>query len=158
MTPGVLLAGFRRQVRLARRTPECSTSPNASDWSIAPIPRIPSGTLRAEQERDPALLRPVLAEEIGGLQRVISYAAVRLTPGVDFAGLWGGTTHAEWRGRGLYRALTAYRARLALDAGHPYVRVDTSPDSRPILTRLGLHQVTTTTPCVLDPRGSSRSG
>lgn len=114
--------------------------------------------LRAEQERDPALLRPVLAEEIGGLQRVISYAAVRLTPGVDFAGLWGGTTHAEWRGRGLYRALTAYRARLALDAGHPYVRVDTSPDSRPILTRLGLHQVTTTTPCVLDPRGSSRSG
>ena len=92
------------------------------------------------------------------LQRVISYAALRLTPGVDFAGLWGGTTHAEWRGRGLYRALTAYRARLALDAGHPYVRVDTSPDSRPILTRLGLHQVTTTTPCVLDPRGSSRSG
>lgn len=58
-------------------------------------------------------------------------------------------------GRGLYRALTAYRAKLALAAGHPFVRVDTAPDSRPILTRLGLHQVTTTTPCVFDPRGSS---
>lgn len=107
--------------------------------------------MRAEQERDPALLRPVLAEEVGGDQRVVSYAALRLTPDVDFAGLWGGTTHPEWRGRGLYRGLAAYRAKLALEAGHPYVRVDTAPDSRPILTRLGLHPVTTTTPCSFTP-------
>lgn len=110
--------------------------------------------LRAEQERDPALLRPVLVEEIGGDRRVVAYAALRLTPGVDFAGLWGGTTHPGWRGRGLYRALTAHRARLALEAGRPFARVDTSPDSRPILTRLGLHQVTTTTPCVFSPDGT----
>ncbi len=114
--------------------------------------------MRAEQDSNPALLRPVLVEETEGAKRVVSYAALRLTPGVDFAGLWGGTTHPKWRGRGLYRALTAYRAKLALAAGHPFVRVDTAPDSRPILTRLGLHQVTTTTPCVFDPRGSSRSG
>ena len=111
--------------------------------------------LRSEQERDPSLLRPFLAEETGGERRVVSYAALRLTPGVDFAGLWGGTTHPEWRGRGLYRALTAYRGRLALAAGHPYARVDTSPDSRAILTRLGLHQVTTTTPCVFTPHLAS---
>ncbi len=108
--------------------------------------------MRAEQERDPTLLRPVLAEETAGAGRVVSYAALRLTPGVDFAGLWGGTTHPQWRGKGLYRALTAYRAGLALAAGHPYVRVDTSPDSRPILAGLGLHEVTTTTPCVLSGR------
>lgn len=114
--------------------------------------------MRAEQERSPGLLRPVLAEEVGGDRRVVAYAALRLTPGVDFAGLWGGTTHPEWRGRGLYRTLTAYRAQLALSAGHPYARVDTSPDSRPILAKLGLLQVTTTTPCLFDPTGPSRSG
>lgn len=107
--------------------------------------------MREEQEREPALLRSVLAEEIDGECRVVSYATLRLTPGSDFAGLWGGTTLASHRGRGLYRALTAYRAGVALAAGCPYVRVDTSPDSRPILIRLGLHAVTMTTPCVLTP-------
>ena len=33
-----------------------------------------------------------------------------------------------------------------------YVRVDASPDSEPILRRLGLHRVATTTPYVFDPR------
>ncbi|MBP6997680.1 MAG: hypothetical protein KBB39_16220 [Phycicoccus sp.] len=107
--------------------------------------------MREEQAREPALLRSVLAEEVDGECRVVSYATLRLTRGSDFAGLWGGTTLASHRGHGLYRALTAYRAGVALAAGSPYVRVDTSPDSRPILTRLGLHAVTTTTPCVLTP-------
>ena len=45
----------------------------------------------------------------------------------------------------------AHRARLALDAGYRFLRVDASPHSRPILERAGLHQVSTTTPYVLDP-------
>lgn len=104
---------------------------------------------RLEQEADPEGFIPCVVED-GGTGAVVSYASLRLTPGVDFAGLWGGSTHPAYRGRGLYRALTGHRARLALARGHRLVRVDTSPDSRPILTRLGLHAVTTTTPCLLD--------
>lgn len=139
---------------------------SAADWARVgllmdqiwgPEHRWVNERLRAEQERDPALFRPVLAEAVGQAGReageVVAYAAVQFTPGVDFAGLWGGSTHPHWRGRGLYRALTAYRANRALEAGYPYVRVDASPHSAPILTRLGLTAVTTTTPCVLDPAG-----
>ncbi|MGO4600183.1 GNAT family N-acetyltransferase [Terrabacter sp. 2RAF25] len=68
-----------------------------------------------------------------------------------FTGLWGGSTLPEWRGRGLYRATLLHRARLGLDRGKEYVRVDASPDSEPILRRLGLHRVATTTPYVFDP-------
>src|SRR5262249_40625829 len=40
----------------------------------------------------------------------------RLEPveGTAFAGIWGGSTHPEWRGKGIYRALTAARAKSAL--------------------------------------------
>lgn len=69
----------------------------------------------------------------------------------SFTGLWGGSTLATWRGRGLYRATLLHRARLGLDRGKEYVRVDASPDSEPILRRLGLHRVATTTPYVFDP-------
>jgi hypothetical protein len=69
-----------------------------------------------------------------------------------FTGLWGGSTLSEWRGKGLYRATLLHRARLGLERGKDYVRVDASPDSEPILRRLGLHRVATTTPYVLDPR------
>jgi hypothetical protein len=70
----------------------------------------------------------------------------------SFTGLWGGSTLPGWRGRGLYRATLLHRARLGLERGKDYVRVDASPDSEPILRRLGLHRVATTTPYVFDPR------
>ncbi len=68
-----------------------------------------------------------------------------------FTGLWGGSTLEAWRGRGLYRATLAHRARLGLERGNDYVRVDALPASEPILRRLGLHRVATTTPYVFDP-------
>ncbi|MFE6974307.1 GNAT family N-acetyltransferase [Streptomyces sp. NPDC057682] len=70
---------------------------------------------------------------------------------VDFGGLWGGSTLKEWRGQGIYRAMVAHRAQIAAARGVPYVYVDASSDSAPILTRLGLHAVTTTTPYVWSP-------
>jgi GNAT superfamily N-acetyltransferase len=74
----------------------------------------------------------------------------RLAPvtGTEFAGIWGGSTLPEWRGRGIYRALTAARARAALDAGVRYINSDCTVMSRPILERSGLVAVTTTTPYV----------
>jgi GNAT superfamily N-acetyltransferase len=76
----------------------------------------------------------------------VSAARMELVPGTGFAGLWGGGTVEGWRGRGVYRALVAHRARLAADRGYRYLQVDASDRSRPILERLGFVPLTTTTP------------
>ncbi|MET7574401.1 GNAT family N-acetyltransferase [Streptomyces sp. NPDC005492] len=81
----------------------------------------------------------------------VSAARMELVPGTPFAGLWGGGTVEGWRGRGIYRALVAHRARIAADRGHRYVQVDASDQSRPILERLGLAPLTTTTPYLYEP-------
>ncbi|MDG5805627.1 GNAT family N-acetyltransferase [Streptomyces ossamyceticus] len=76
----------------------------------------------------------------------VSAARMELLPGTRFAGLWGGGTVENWRGRGVYRALVAHRARVAADRGYRYVQVDALARSRPILARLGFEPLTTTTP------------
>ncbi|MEV4096490.1 GNAT family N-acetyltransferase [Streptosporangium saharense] len=91
----------------------------------------------------------VLVAEADG--EVVSAAWLVYRPGTEFASLWGGSTLASWRGRGIYRALVAERARRAASRGVRYLQVDASDDSRPILTRLGFHAVTTTTPYVWAP-------
>lgn len=76
----------------------------------------------------------------------VSAARMELVPGTRFAGLWGGGTLEGWRGRGIYRALVAHRARAAVERGYRYLQVDALPTSRPILERLGFAPLTTTTP------------
>jgi GNAT superfamily N-acetyltransferase len=88
---------------------------------------------------------------------VVSAAWLASKPGTGFAGLWGGSTLPAWRGRGIYRALVATRARAALERGAEYLQVDASADSRPILERLGFVPVTTTTPYVWRPSERSLS-
>jgi GNAT superfamily N-acetyltransferase len=78
-------------------------------------------------------------------------ARIEFLPGTEFAGLWGGGTLPHWRGRGIYRALVAYRAGLAAARGYRYLQVDASPDSRPILERLGFARLARTTPYVWEP-------
>ncbi|MFJ9709080.1 GNAT family N-acetyltransferase [Streptomyces sp. NPDC101234] len=78
----------------------------------------------------------------------VSAARMELVPGTRFAGLWGGGTVEGWRGRGVYRALVAHRARVAADHGYRYLQVDALPMSRPILERLGFHALSTTTPYI----------
>jgi|SRR4051812_36179557 hypothetical protein len=75
-------------------------------------------------------------------------SAGRLEPVVDtdVAGIWGGATLPGWRGRGIYRALTASRARSALRGGKAIIHSDSTEFSRPILQRAGLIEVSTTTP------------
>ncbi|MCW2738519.1 GNAT family N-acetyltransferase [Nocardioides sp.] len=74
----------------------------------------------------------------------------RLTPvaGTEFAGIWGGSTLPEFRGRGIYRALVAARAGSAMERGVRLIHSDCTDMSRPILERSGLRAVTTTTPYV----------
>ncbi|WP_030230760.1 GNAT family N-acetyltransferase [Streptomyces sp. NRRL S-455] len=81
----------------------------------------------------------------------VSAARMELVPGTRFAGLWGGGTVEGWRGRGIYRALVAHRARAAAARGYRCLQVDASSQSRPILERLGFAPLTTTTPYVYTP-------
>lgn len=62
------------------------------------------------------------------------------------AGLFGGATLPQWRGRGLYRAMTAARARSAARIGCELMYAECTPFSEPILRSAGLRAVTTTTP------------
>jgi GNAT superfamily N-acetyltransferase len=78
----------------------------------------------------------------------VSGARVEFSHGTDFASLWGGGTRPEWRGRGLFKALVAHRAKLAKEKGFRYLQVDASDDSSPILQRLGFVQLATTTPFI----------
>lgn len=102
-------------------------------------------------------LEEALAEVAGGDSelwiaeaegRVVSAGRLTLVPGTGFAGVWGGGTLPEWRGRGIYRALVAARARAALARGASLMHSDCTAMSRPILERSGLVAVTTTTPYV----------
>lgn len=78
--------------------------------------------------------------------RIVCAGRLEPVAGTDFAGIWGGATLPEWRGRGIYRALTAERARSALALGKRYIQSDSTEFSRPILERSGLVKVSTTTP------------
>lgn len=113
-----------------------------SDWSR----RRPQVLARLEE--DPDHFVGVLA--MAG-DEPVSSARLELYPGTGFAGLWGGGTVEEWRGRGVYRALVAFRAGIAAERGYRYLQVDATEDSRPILQRLGFSALSTTTPYVYRP-------
>ena len=104
--------------------------------------------LADEWEFAPDRLRVFVA--VAG-ETTVSAGWVRFPSGTEFATLWGGATLQEWRGRGIYRALVAERARIAAERGRTYIETDASDDSRPILERLGFVPVTTTTPWIWSP-------
>ena len=80
-----------------------------------------------------------LAEDSDGA--VVCAGRLEKVPGTEFAGLWGGATLTPWRGRGIYRALVAARARAAMAMGAVYLHSDCTEMSRPILERLGFERV-----------------
>lgn len=84
-------------------------------------------------------------------EQVVSAAWIVRLPGTEFAGLWGGSTLEAWRRCGIYRALVAIRASTAAEWSVSYLWVDASADSRPILQRLGMIAVATTTPWIMEP-------
>ncbi|GCD42002.1 GNAT family N-acetyltransferase [Streptomyces paromomycinus] len=101
----------------------------------------------AGRDGDPCTV--TVAESLAG--EVVSAAWMRFHQGTDFTSLWGGSTLPNWRGKGVYRALVAHRAALAVARGFRYVQVDALETSRPILNRLGLVSAATTVPYVWRP-------
>jgi GNAT superfamily N-acetyltransferase len=114
----------------------------AADWSWL------ATDLESRMTADPWAIT-VFAADAGA--EVVAAGWVVFMSGTEFAGLWGGSTRQEWRGRGIYRALVAARARLASSRGFRYLQVDASANSAPILIRLGFVPVTVTTPYVWTP-------
>jgi GNAT superfamily N-acetyltransferase len=104
--------------------------------------------LADELRAAPDLLRIYVAYIEG---KPVSCGWMRFAPGSAFASLWGGSTLADYRGRGLYRALVAARARDAREYGATYLNVDASAMSRPILERLGFQTITHSWPCIFTP-------
>lgn len=88
--------------------------------------------------------------------RIVSAGRLDPVAGTDIAGIWGGATLPAWRGRGIYRALTAARARSALRKGKTLIHSDSTEYSRPILERAGLLKVSTTTPYEWRPSSAPR--
>jgi GNAT superfamily N-acetyltransferase len=74
---------------------------------------------------------------------------IDFSPGKPFSGLWGGSTRAPLRRRGLYTALVASRVREARARGVRYLTIDALPTSRPIALRHGFVELCVTTPYVL---------
>ena len=87
----------------------------------------------ADRLGDPALA--LFVAYVAG--RPVAAARVEAPDGGAFAGLWGGGVVAEYRHRGIYRALVEVRLAYARSRGAELVTVDAAPTSRPILERLG---------------------
>ena len=92
--------------------------------------------------------RPVEAVVAWAGKRPVAAGRVEFADGRDFAGLFGGGTAADWRGKGVFRALVAHRAARARERGVRYLYVDAVPMSRPIFERLGFVPLRETTPFV----------
>ena len=116
------------------------------DIPVEPMLRALMGRLAV----DPLMELWVAEVAEGAGARMVSGGRLEPVAGTEFAGLWGGATLEAWRGRGIYRALTAERARSALRGGFTLMNSDSSDDSRPILERSGFLQVSTTTQYRLD--------
>ena len=109
------------------------------------------GTTRSDDMTEELLRRLALED---GVELWVAEAegqivcAGRLDPvaGTDFVGIWGGATREDWRGQGIYRSLTAARARSALAMGKTLIYSESTEYSRPILERSGFLKVSTTTP------------
>jgi len=104
-----------------------------------------------QTQNAPDQIAVVIAEEA---DEVVSAGWLVYEAGTECAGLRGGSTLAECRRKGIYRAIVSHRAHLACNRGVRYLQVDASENSRPILERLGFLAVTPTTPYVLTPPAS----
>lgn len=105
--------------------------------------------LRRQAAGEPVELWAALAEG-----RVVSAGRIDPVAGTEFAGIWGGATLPEYRGHGIYRALTSARVQSVLRRGVRWIHSDSTQDSRPILERAGLVKVTETTPYLWTRAGS----
>lgn len=104
--------------------------------------------LRREIVEAPDYLSVFLARVEG---TPVGAAWMTYAPASDFGSMWGGSVLEGYRGRGIYGALVAARAREARARGRRFLMIDAGPMSRPIVESLGFIPVATTVPCTYTP-------
>jgi hypothetical protein len=65
----------------------------------------------------------------------------------EFASLWGGSTVAQYRERGLYTAVLAVRVQEAWQRGYRFLTIDAGEMSQPIVARQGFRLLTQAHAC-----------
>lgn len=89
----------------------------------------------------------IFLASIGGAPAGLAW--VLLPPGATFANLFGATVLPAFRRRGVHGTLVAARARVAAEAGIPWLVVDANAHSAPLLLRRGFLPLTSRTDLVL---------
>ncbi|WP_117234789.1 GNAT family N-acetyltransferase [Vibrio maerlii] len=75
----------------------------------------------------------------------VTSAWITFNEGSPFAGIWGGSTVEEFRGKGLYSSLLNKRIAEAKARGVKYLIIDASDMSKPIVAKRGFEVIATTT-------------
>ena len=77
----------------------------------------------------------------------VATCRINFPEGSPFASLWGGSTLAEFRGRGIYSVMLRIRVEEARRRGYSYLTIDALPTSRPIVERRGFRLLCVSNPC-----------
>lgn len=109
-------------------------------------PEHADGIARELLALDPNKFEMWLVRDAAG--QVVCSGRVEFIKDTEFASIFGGACLPEYRGRGIYRALTAARAQAAKERGKTHLHSDCTKYSRPILERAGLQAITTSVPAV----------
>lgn len=75
-------------------------------------------------------------------EKPVASAWITFTPDSPFAGIWGGSTIKEYRGRGFYTLLLEKRISEAKLRGRKYIFIEASDMSKPIVEKNGFSIVT----------------
>ena len=113
-----LAAGLTPQDVVVRRIDDAQgladhIAVNAAIWNHGDVSR---NEMYAQRLRDPSL--GLYVAYVGG--RPVAAARLEMPRDRVFAGLWGGCTLPAFRGRGIFRAVVAARAKEARAHGYPF--------------------------------------
>ncbi len=111
-----------------------------SVWPTAPNARYVNDYRKLAADRDPGV---VFFAGFSSSAEPVTSGYMFHAPGSPVALLCGGATKAAWRNQHAYSAMLIARAQHALERGANYLAVEASPQSQPILERLGFERLST---------------
>lgn len=109
-------------------------------WPTAPNARYVNDYRRLATNRDPGV---AFFAGFSNSDEPVTSGYLFHAPGSPFALLCGGATKATWRNQHAYSAMLSARAKCGLERGASHLAVEASPQSRPILERLGFERLST---------------
>ena len=111
-----------------------------SVWPTAPNARYVDDYRKVATNHDPGV---VFFAGFSASNEPVSSGYLFHAPECPFALLCGGATKPEWRNQHAYSAMLIARANSARERGASYLAVEASPQSQPILERLGFQRLST---------------